>query len=933
MGLYTCKNCGEDIEIENGQKTVVCDFCGMEQTLPKLDDPKKLELLLEANDRRIRCRFDVAKKMYEQIIQQYPDDNEAYWCKLLCEFGIEYVEDSLTEKNVPTCHRTVTESIFDNADYKFIIGRATAEEKRIYEAEAIEIDRIQKDIIAKAQNAESYDVFICYKETDLESRKRTLDSQYATKIYTRLVNNGYKVFFSRVTLNQMMGSEYEPVIFSALKSAKVMLHVTTSEANTNSPWVRNEWSRYLEFMQEDDGKIIVPCIAKMDPYDLPEELSEFQVAVMTDLDFAENLLRQINSKFGRTPVYGMPYSMPTPPTPPQAPTVNPQIANLVSRAKLFIEDGDWENANKYAENCLDIDCECADAYAVKLMCDFKVNVLHKLVKNGEFLTNRNFVKAMRFASGELKNKLLDIENEYWMDKAELASDNDVFDNEFYLTVTEKLKSLGSYRGADKILSELEAKRNAGKKIGLIVDLIRILEAIPDIGKGEDLQLKLSADKRYYIVKGVVDESIKQCVIPRKYKGIPIKEIASEAFNKCKKLESVEIGENVTTIGSRAFYNCSMLNSIIIPASVTSIGNCAFFKSIYLTIYCEAESKPSGWDNNWFSGQSGIWGYGGEKGETNDGWRWCLTLPDNALTIARYTGDDDLQVNIPTTINGRTVTGIGSGAFAHRLNVTSVTIPDSVTSIGSCAFAYCSSIKNITFGEKSRLEKIEYRAFYGCHSITSIKIPNSVAIIGKEVFGNCDKLIIYSEATSRPSGWYSMETYLKRPFVWDCKNNNVADNGYMYGITVGGINYAIKDNTAKVVGTNISGDIAIPKTILYKSKQYSVTAIGDRAFAHCDITSIKIPDSIVNIENFAFYSCEALTSVEIPNSVTSIGCYTFSGCNNLTAIKIPRSVTNMRNWAFSYCSKLTIYCEVASKPSGWDNDWNYSNNLVIWGYKN
>ena len=119
----------------------------MEQTLPVLNDPKKLEMLLNANDRRIRCRFDIAKKLYEQVIEQYPDDNEAYWCKLLCEYGIEYVEDDLTEKNIPTCHRTITESIFDNYDYRFIMSRATAEERAIYEAEAREIDRIQKDII------------------------------------------------------------------------------------------------------------------------------------------------------------------------------------------------------------------------------------------------------------------------------------------------------------------------------------------------------------------------------------------------------------------------------------------------------------------------------------------------------------------------------------------------------------------------------------------------------------------------------------------------------------------------------------------------------------------------------------------------------------------------------------------------------------------
>ena len=78
----------------------------------------------------------------------------------------------------------------------------------------------------------------------------------------------------------------------------------------------------------------------------------------------------------------------------------------------------------------------------------------------------------------------------------------------------------------------------------------------------------------------------------------VTEIGNSAFSYCSGLTSVTIPDSVTEIGNSAFSYCSGLTSVTIPDSVTSIGYAAFDGCSGLTIYCEATSKPRGWDSNW-----------------------------------------------------------------------------------------------------------------------------------------------------------------------------------------------------------------------------------------------------------------------------------------------------------------------------------------------
>ena len=264
MSLFKCKMCGGSLEIIAGTTVVQCEYCGTKQTLPRLSDERISNLYDRANHFRRNNDYDKALGIYEQILSEDRSDSEAYWSIVLCRYGIEYVEDPSSHRRVPTINRTQFTSIFSDEDYKSAILYADDTQKVIYEEEAKAIDTIQKGILEVSKIESPFDVFICYKETDANGR-RTVDSVLATDLYKELTREGYKVFFSKITLEDKLGQEYEPYIFAALNSAKVMVVLGTKPEHFNAIWVKNEWSRYLSLIRNGERKTLIPAYKDMDP--------------------------------------------------------------------------------------------------------------------------------------------------------------------------------------------------------------------------------------------------------------------------------------------------------------------------------------------------------------------------------------------------------------------------------------------------------------------------------------------------------------------------------------------------------------------------------------------------------------------------------------------------------------------------------------------
>lgn len=398
MAVFKCKMCGGTIEFTTGDTVGVCDSCGTKQTLPKSNDDVIANLFNRANNLRLKCEFDKAEAIYEKIVDQDDSEAEAHWGIVLCKYGIEYVDDPLTGEKVPTCHRTMFEAVTTDADYQAAIDYSDPAQQIIYEKEAHNIDHIQRDILSIVEKEEPFDIFICYKETD-ENGKRTVDSTIANEIYYQLKEEGFKVFYAAITLEDKLGQEYEPYIFAALNSAKVMLVIGTKPEYFNAVWVKNEWSRFIKFTKNDRSKMLIPCYRDFDPYDLPEEFAHLQAQDMGKIGFINDVVRGIKKVINKD-ISEQSVVINTVVT-----EKNSNIEPLLKRVSLFLEDGDFDKADEFCEKVLNKDPECAEAYLGKLMVQLRVKNQSQLAElKIPFDKNSNYQKILRFGDEALINK-------------------------------------------------------------------------------------------------------------------------------------------------------------------------------------------------------------------------------------------------------------------------------------------------------------------------------------------------------------------------------------------------------------------------------------------------------------------------------------------------------------------------------------------------
>lgn len=317
----------------------------------------------------------------------------------------------------------------------------------------------------------------------------------------------------------------------------------------------------------------------------------------------------------------------------------------------------------------------------------------------------------------------------------------------------------------------------------------------------------------------------------------------------------------------------------------------------------------------------------------------LSEDNKTCSITEYTGTA-AELEIPSALDGYTVTSIGDSAFLRCDTLTSVVLPDSITSIMDSAFFNCTALTSVSIA--NGVITIGTDAFSRCWSLCNINIPNSVKIICSDAFANCEALtdiMIPASVTDIGAEAFSHCTSLT-----DITIMNDAPNI--------GIN-AFDDTAYYNTASNWENDVLYLGEHLIKANHdvggtYTVKdgtkTIASYAFAYCAIDSISIPNSVVNINEGAFYNCTALTNVICPSSVETVGAGAFMYCASLSSVTLTDGTTSIGYCAFYSCTALEnislpdsvtsigvdAFFDTAyyNTESNWENDVLYIGNSLI-----
>ena len=364
--IITCAGCGEPLELQEGIKIVHCKYCGNSHVIPKFFSKETEQEYNNAEKALIAGEFDRAFTLFSDIEKEHTNDAHLHWSMALCKYGIQMEEDPLTGRRVPTLNRMQNTSFLNDIDYKLAISNTEDDEVvAVYTELAEKIAEIQREYNNYASTIEPFDIFICYKESDAKGL-RTKDSTIAEVLYKRLTDSGYRIFFAKETLSEYIGKQYEAIIFSALNSAKVLISVGTRKEYINAPWVKNEWSRYLNLMKNDSSRLLILAYSGIRPDDFPTELSGYQGFEVSNNDEIEALVKRVNLAIDGKKEQS------------NQKTSHNEVKNLLMRAEDELKHSHFEEADDFVETALNIDYQNADAHLLKLLIANKVCSIDKL---------------------------------------------------------------------------------------------------------------------------------------------------------------------------------------------------------------------------------------------------------------------------------------------------------------------------------------------------------------------------------------------------------------------------------------------------------------------------------------------------------------------------------------------------------------------------
>ena len=294
-------------------------------------------------------------------------------------------------------------------------------------------------------------------------------------------------------------------------------------------------------------------------------------------------------------------------------------------------------------------------------------------------------------------------------------------------------------------------------------------------------------------------------------------ITSGSFSNCTNLKEI-VMPSVTEINQDAFFKCKALNKLVVSEKLVEIDETAFVDCGNFKVVAPAGSYAE----EFFSTEN----------ECHD--------PDFIVkngVLQKYAGKG------PVVIVPNSVREIGNLVFCGNKNIFEVVLPFALEGLPPGAFYNCSNLEKVSLPEG--LKKICAQTFAQCKKLREINIPETVAEIADGAFFGCTAL----PAITIPS----TVTKIGLEAFQDCKN--------LASVTI---------HSDKI--TYGSGAFAGCKKLMDKKKQVVVANVLFDYFGTEE--NVVIPDGIIALGDYAFFSSDNLRSVTVPDSVAAIGPNTF-----------------------------------------------------------
>jgi len=898
--IIICRCCMLEQELPEGAGLLECPACGTRNSRPQATG-SSLEVFQRAIRQRMRCDFHNAENSYQHVLLDYPEEHEALWGLALCRYGVEYVEDPKKRRPMPVVHTTRRKPMQEDPDFLQACELAPEEIRRQYEADAEYIDQAQAEIRKLAETCPPFDVFLCHKTTVLDGYGYTEDYSRGMKLYHRLKERGYRVFFAPEAMEGVAaGADYEAGIYHALCTAKVMLVICSRADHLNSAWVQNEWQRYLEMADETDDHALVPLLyADMRASALPRafRVRKLQGIRMGEIDSWEMTLKAVAKYAGdpaktAAPVQPVPFAPVQPPVQQPAP-VQPPVQKPVpvpvqppaqkpvptpAPAPKVVTEGDYRiRVNAAGDGC------AIEAYTGR---ENRVVVPEKL---GEWPVQGVWRNAFRPEQGVTAIEL---------------------------PATVRYIPGGAFTDIPGLMLHVQAGSPAhhyAQKAGLDCRT----EPLPPPSMEADFYTGFDPDG--CVINGYLGTD-REVIVPRIIHGKQVARIGVSAFPPEAQIIRLPVG--LKSIAGMAFSSCRELREVEIPASVVAIGGYAFPDPSRLTLRVqqgsfayryakkngiriagesdeepvqvqeapqlfeapvqEAPQAPAAPAQDAQRQQAleeltallqlrAVQLAQRENAPVQDA-RFTLIQEKDGCVIEMYTGTDR-RVVVPPEIGGRVVLRLEAKAFMRDdVRIEAVTLPEGMEQIGAWGLANCPRLEEVRL--PSTLRVVDDCAFENCQRLWSITLPENLEVIGDQAFSGCEEL----RELTIPAGVQTIGSYA----FHDCQSLilTVTKDSPAHA-------YALEHGIA----FRTSGDEPVQQAPVAAAASEADFDTMDRDEI-CAIRrytgpggSVVIPSSIrgrrvEGVWNGAFADVAGLTSIELPATVRHIGDTAFSGIPGL-----------------------------------------------------